>query len=100
MGIQYSHLNESRRMLIESLLPQDLSCRAIALQLGVATSTVTREVSRNKASLGPAQQSYLAVAVVRLTSTAEWLTPLAWSASMKASLKAACSVGTSGCWRL
>lgn len=62
MGIQYSHLNESRRMLIESLLLQDLSCRAIALQLGVATSTVTREVSRNKASLGPAQQSYLAVA--------------------------------------
>ena len=58
MGTHYSHVNESRRMVIESLLLQNHSCRSIARQLGVAASTVTREVSRNRGSLAPICKSY------------------------------------------
>jgi IS30 family transposase len=67
MGTHYSHVNESRRMVIESLLLQNHSCRAIARQLGVAASTVTREVSRNRGSLAPACKSYQAVPAQKKT---------------------------------
>jgi IS30 family transposase len=46
MGTQYSHLTESDRFVIESMLSRGHSQRAIALALRVSPSTISREIVR------------------------------------------------------
>jgi len=46
MGISYSHLTETKRLSIESMLHDGLSQRSVAKALGVSPSTVSREVRR------------------------------------------------------
>jgi transposase, IS30 family len=56
MGNQYSALSIEERAQIQWLHEQDVSCWAIAQQLGRSTSTVTRELERN----GGARGAYVA----------------------------------------
>jgi IS30 family transposase len=48
MGTHYSHLTEADRMSIQALLQAKLSCRAIARQLSLNHSSISREISRGK----------------------------------------------------
>ena len=48
MGTQYSHLTPGDRMSIESLVKLKHTRRSIADKLGVSTSTISRELSRNR----------------------------------------------------
>lgn len=48
MGTQYSQLTPGDRVSIESLHKLNHSCRSIAEKLGVSTSTVSRELSKNR----------------------------------------------------
>ncbi len=47
MGIKYSTLSLEERLLIQQLCEQNLSAREIGRQLNRATSTITRELTRN-----------------------------------------------------
>jgi transposase, IS30 family len=58
MGTKYSHISDSHRMTIQSLLLVPLSCRAIALELGYHHASICREVSRGKPALGDAAARY------------------------------------------
>ena len=49
MQSNYSHITESDRITIQTLLGLKLSCRAIALQMNLHHSSVSREVLRGKA---------------------------------------------------
>jgi IS30 family transposase len=49
MGIQYSHLSDSKRLVMESMLNQKHSYRAVGRAIGVNASTVCREVQRSTA---------------------------------------------------
>src|SRR5471032_811471 len=48
MGTHYSHLTAADRMSIQALLQAKLSCRAIARQLSLNHSSISREISRGK----------------------------------------------------
>jgi IS30 family transposase len=48
MGTHYSHLTEADRMSIQALLQAKLSCRAIARQLSLNHSSISREINRGK----------------------------------------------------
>src|SRR5471032_3129918 len=48
MGTDYSHLTAADRMSIQALLQAKLSCRAIARQLSLNHSSITREINRGK----------------------------------------------------
>jgi transposase, IS30 family len=52
MGSKYSALSMEERVQMQLLRDQGLSCRAIALQLKRATSSITREFARNMGLLG------------------------------------------------
>jgi transposase, IS30 family len=53
MGIQYKHLDESDRWVIDSMLGAGHSQRAVARALGVSPSTVSREVRRAAVNASP-----------------------------------------------
>jgi IS30 family transposase len=55
-------------MSIEVMLQQGMTGRAIALNLGVAASTVSREITRNKPALGVARQLYRAESAQKKTT--------------------------------
>lgn len=46
MGTHYCHLTEANRFVIESMLLRGYSQRAIAAELGVSPSTISREIQR------------------------------------------------------
>jgi IS30 family transposase len=48
MGTIYSHLTEADRMSIQALLQAGFSCRAMARQLNLSHSSISREISRGK----------------------------------------------------
>lgn len=75
MSKNYTHLSLQQRYQIEALQKAGISRKAIAVQIGVHPSTVSRELKRNSPSTGYAAREYIADKAQRRTSARHRLKP-------------------------
>lgn len=75
MSKKYTHLSLAQRYQIEAFIKAGMKQKQISLELGVAPSTVSRELRRNTAQRGRTAGSYLATNAQRRTDQRHHLKP-------------------------